>query len=332
MEPRIRERFNSRILGEAARRYGVYADQVHKLASAESFIYEFVRNHQPFILRIAHSLRRNVDLIRGEVDWINYLDRGGASVSKAVLSVNESLVEPIDDGEGGSFLATAFVKAPGRAPSEDDESPEYFERYGREIGRMHRLTKAYEPANEAWRRPHWDDNVMQDMISFLPPSERVAQRKLEEMIAKLRLLPRKRDAYGLVHQDAHRANYFIDDCGTFTFFDFDDCAYTWFANDVAIVLFYGVTGKEDVSAFAHLFLSHFLRGYACENRFDEQWFAQMPHFLKLRELELYAVIHRSFDVNHLTHPWVARFMERRKERIEKDVPYIDFDFATLHWQ
>jgi len=51
--------------------------------------------------------------------------------------------------------------------------------------------------------------------------------------------------------------------------------------------------------------------------------------LKLREIDLYAVIHRSFDVDNIDHPWVEMFMKDRKGRIENDVPFIEFDFETL---
>jgi len=55
----------------------------------------------------------------------------------------------------------------------------------------------------------------------------------------------------------------------------------------------------------------------------------VPWFLKLREIDLYAVIHRSFDVDHLTDSWVSRFMEGRRDRIEQGVPYVEYDFPRL---
>ena len=331
MEPRIRNCFNQHILAETAARYGVSVAAMRPLESAESFIFEFERENQPFILRLGHSLRRTIHLIQGEVDWINFLARGGADVSPAVLSQQDKLVEPIADGDGEYFLATAFVKAAGRPPQDDDETPTFIERYGQAIGRMHRLTQDYEPADAAWRRPHWDDPIMQDLDGFLPPSEARAQQKLLAQIEHLRQLPRERESYGLVHQDAHGGNFFVDETGALTFFDFDDCCYTWFVADIAIVLFYAAIGKDDAAAYTSHFLPHFLRGYQRENRFPVAWFAQMPHFLKLRELELYALIHRSHDVNNLTHWWDIRYMTGRKERIEQDVPFIDFDFAGLRW-
>ena len=331
MEIRIRERFTPQILAEAAARYGVSPNDLQALDGAESFIFEFRRADQPLILRISHSLRRTPNLIRGEVDWINYLARGGAAVAPAVLSVNEELVELIDDGAGGHYLATAFLKALGGPPPWAELTPGFIEHYGQVIGHMHRLTQTYVPPDPAWQRPQWDDEAMTDAIAFLPESEAYARQQLSDLITQLQQLPRVHDTYGLVHQDAHLGNCFVDARGELTFFDFDDCCYTWFANDIAIVLFYIVNGREDPAAYTRYFLPHFLRGYGRENRFDIKWFTHIPDFLKLRELDLYAVIHRSFDVMNLEDRWVARYMDGRKARIEADVPYVDFDFAGLRW-
>jgi Ser/Thr protein kinase RdoA (MazF antagonist) len=73
----------------------------------------------------------------------------------------------------------------------------------------------------------------------------------------------------------------------------------------------------------------FLEGYRRENPIDPFWFNQIPYFLKLREIDLYGVIHRSFDVENINDPWVSNFMNGRKERIEKNIPYVDFDFSLL---
>ena len=47
------------------------------------------------------------------------------------------------------------------------------------------------------------------------------------------------------------------------------------------------------------------------------------------EIDLYALIHRSFDVENLDDPWCARYMDGRKEKIENEVPYIEFDWDSL---
>ncbi len=76
-------------------------------------------------------------------------------------------------------------------------------------------------------------------------------------------------------------------------------------------------------------MTHFLSDYRAENQLGEGWLKEIPSFLILREIDLYAVIHRSFDVDNIDHPWVAMYMNNRKTRIENDVPFLNIDFSSL---
>jgi len=332
MEKEIKERYNKRIFQEARSRYGIEPDKIRLLDGFESFIYEFEREDGSYILRISHSHRRTPDLIRGEIDWINYLKEGGVGVAKAVPSSNGIWVEVIDDQQGRQFLVTAFVKAKGSPPWKVDfwETDESFERYGRLLGRIHALSKDYIPAKKAWRRLDWDHPINLNLKSWLPPSESNILEQSRELIGYLRSLPKDRESYGLIHQDAHGANLFVDGDGTITLFDFDDCVYGWYVYDLAMVLFYAVTNREDADEFGPRFWRPFMRGYQQENKLEQGWMAEIPHFLKLREIDLYAVIHRSHDVNNLVEvdPWGASFMNDRKEKIESGLPYVNFDVST----
>jgi Ser/Thr protein kinase RdoA (MazF antagonist) len=329
MQSQIRERYDDSILHEAMRRYGIADGTIQLLGAVENFIYEFEREGQGYILRIAHSLRRDLALIQGEVDWINYLAGAGISVARAVDSQRGRLVEALDDRQGGQFLATAFVRARGQSPWDLGWTPALYERYGHLLASMHALAEDYEPADPAWRRPDWDGPTMDFVETFLPASEALAREKHRQLRAYLHTLPKDRAVYGLIHQDVHGGNFFVDEQGTITVFDFDDCVYSWYANDVAIALFYRVMDAEDWPAFTHEFMTHFLAGYRQVRPFDRRWLKQIPAFLKLREIDLYAVTHRDFDVSDVDDWWSKRFMHERKYKIEHDVPLVDFDFESL---
>src|SRR3954447_17089953 len=133
MDGQISARYNDSILEEAMRRYGIAKDQIKPLDAFESFIYEFERGGIDYILRIGHTFRKSEAMIRGEVDWINYLAAGGVSAAKAILSETGQLVETVDDGQGGQFLVTAFEHAPGQPPCEL-WTPTLYETYGRLLG------------------------------------------------------------------------------------------------------------------------------------------------------------------------------------------------------
>jgi amicoumacin kinase len=334
MDQQIKDRYNDTILQEAMRRYGIANDKIKPLDAFESFIYEFERSTENYILRINHSLRKSEALIQGEVDWINYLTAGGVSAARAIRSETGKLVEAIDDGQGGQFLVTAFVKAQGQRPWEAGWTPTRYETYGNLLGRMHALAETYESTGLARKRPEWDDESMKFVESYLPASEIIAKQKYYTLLEHIYTLPKDSTTYGLIHQDAHQNNFFMDEDGQITLFDFDECAYSWFINDVAIVLFYISMDAEELgfptaAAFTQEFMTLFLRGYGQAYALDPKWLKEIPNFLKLRELELYAVVYRDFDVNNIDDVWIANFMQDRKTRIEQDIPFIDFDFETL---
>jgi Ser/Thr protein kinase RdoA (MazF antagonist) len=352
MDAQIIARYNDSILHKAMRRYGIASHQIKLLDSFESFIYEYERGGEGFILRVGHSFRKSEALIQGEVDWINHLARGGVSVARAVPSLSGELVETIDDQQGGQFFATAFVKAKGKQPWLAGWTPSRYENYGRLLGQMHALAVGYQPV-PGWRRPEWDESSLQFIEAYLPTSEVLAHRNYLRVMEQIHALPKDDASYGLVHLDAHQNNFFMDADGAITLFDFDDCSYSWFINDIAIVLFYisldaGELGFPDSASFTHEFLIHFLRGYRQAHALSPAWLKEMPLFLKLRELELYAVVHRDFeingvehwsmenfqripgfDVNNDGHMWIAGFMHNRKTLIDQDLPFIDYDFASL---
>jgi len=329
LETKIKQRYSPAILETIALSYGIDSAGLELLDGFESYLYAFEDDGKGYILRVSHSLRRSEALIRGEADWINYLAAGGVKAARVVPARSGQLVVPVADGHGGAFLATVFDHAPGKPAWEAGWSYPLYQTLGQTIGRMHRLTKVYSPTDPEALRPQWDDPIMLMDADWLPDGEWRAREKYAGIVDWCRTLPRGQEEYGLIHFDAHAGNYFVDPEGQIHLFDFDDCHYSWFSNDIAIVLFYMVMGAEDRAAFTVNFLRQFIAGYQRENSFKPDWLAQIPMFLKMRVIDLYGVIHRSFDVNNLEHDWDRRYMDHRKEKIEREVPYIDLDFEEL---
>ncbi len=328
MDPKIASRFNEEILKTAMRHYNIAAENITALDGFESFIYRFERPDGRFILRIGHSERRSPELIHGEVDWINFLAEHGASVAHAILSENGNLVEAIPDGYDAEFLCTAFAHAPGGPISRAQTNNSVYRNYGRLLGRMHALAKTYLVSNPAWKRYDWDSPENNTAEKQIPASDTSILEKYRATLNHLRKLPRNTDGFGMIHQDAHPGNFFVDEQLNLTLFDFDDCVYGHFIYDIAMVLFYTSNGEADPAAYTARFMPVFLEGYREENRLDPSWLAELPHFMKLREIDLFAAIRFSFGENP-DDPWCARYLSGRRERIENDVPYIDFDWDSL---
>lgn len=331
MEQAIREQYNDNVFHELISKYGIDPSQVRPLGGFESFVYEFEREQKEYILRISHTgLRRTKEQVYAEVDFINYLADHGVPVARAVPSPQGNLLEAAQS-ENPLFVAVSFEKAKGGPPKRHHWIPSFFESYGQIMGRIHRVTKDYRPSNPLHRRPEGQEDLIGFAEKFLPSSETKIIEKWNQSVAYLETLTKGRDEYGLIHQDMHGGNFFVDDKEGITFFDFDDSQYFWFAHDIAMALFYVVphhcSAKEDVEK-AQEFLKHFLIGYRQENDLQGHWIKEIPTFLKLREMDLYIAIHRSMDLNNLDS-WCASFMRQRREKIINDVPYIDMDFSDF---
>lgn len=329
MDPQIAARFNDRILALALQRYDIPADKIQLLDGFESFIYEFNRPEGYFILRIGHTNRRSINHIRGEVDWINTLADGGVTVARAVFSPAGHLVEAIPDEQGGEFLCTAFIKAPGTVAGKEQINDRLFLNYGRLVGRMHAIARTYTPSNPAWKRYAWDSPENNTPDRQLPLGERTIRQKYQGLISYLRRLPRDPEGYGMIHQDAHLGNLFMDDDYNLTLFDFDDCVFGHFIYDLAMVLFYiSEWGGSDPAGFTGEFMPVFLEGYRRHNRLDPAWLKEIPNFLKFREIDLFsAILHTMGEKPE--HPWCAKYMDGRREKIENGIPYLQFEWDSL---
>ena len=194
---------------------------------------------------------------------------------------------------------------------------------------MHALAKDYTPSNPAWKRYAWDSAETTPPTGNSPQRKRPSVKNTRRLFDHLRALPCNLDGYGMIHQDAHTGNLFVDEDYTMTLFDFDDCVYGHFIYDIAMVLFYiaglGWGRYPRLHRSLHAGLPP---GYREHNRLDPLWLQEIPHFLKLREIDLFAAI--LFTMGEAPEDaWCARYMKGRREKIEKDVPFIKFDWESL---
>jgi Ser/Thr protein kinase RdoA (MazF antagonist) len=130
--------------------------------------------------------------------------------------------------------------------------------------------------------------------------------------------------------DAHPGNVFVTDDCELTLFDFDDASYGHFVYDIAMVLFYVSLWDKDATSFTARFMPPFLQAYREENRLDPRWLRELPVFLKLREIDLFWLIHLGFpDGSWENDDWCCGYMDGRRERIEAGTPFISYDWRSL---
>jgi amicoumacin kinase len=277
------------------------------------------------IFRISPSSRRKELDIINELAFIKGLWENGVPVSLPVKSVSGKLVEPVGDHH---FLVV-FEKAKGTAidvTKRDVWNRELYYYWGNLMGKMHKAGK-----NIKINRPRWTVNHP-DLFNLLPKisSEPIAVN-YKQLLNQLVMFPLTPDLFGLIHNDFHQGNIFVNE-GMLTVFDFDDSAYHWFAYDLATSFYHAYwqasSFTPDDIHFSKEFWEHFLRGYQQEHSLSKELIQQIPIFLKIREIFLYTLFLEKWDMDNLQN-WQKYTLTNLKKNIESGKPYSDVNFTEM---
>jgi Ser/Thr protein kinase RdoA (MazF antagonist) len=287
------------------------------LDDVTNMVYEFKSLRERRILRLTHSSHHTEDEIIAELDWINFLIQQGVPASAPLLSRNNRQTEcyPV---QNSYFVATAFKYAPGHFidwSSPQDWNPTLIQTFGQIVGRMHRVTKHYNPQNLKQKRSHWyEDDTIKNAADYLPADQRQAAIDLEELMEQFNRIPPTTNDYGLVHGDLNPTNFHVNE-RQLILFDFDDCAYNWFINDIAIAIplhSESFTHKDWETKITEFF-QWFMRGYSEENQIDEEWLEYLPMSLRLQNIIDLIALHQSNIPNSRYHSFYDLVLKTYQE-------------------
>ncbi|HSM26060.1 MAG TPA: phosphotransferase, partial [Anaerolineaceae bacterium] len=211
--------------------------KIELLDDVSNYVYQFQREDGWKILRITHSTHRTENQILAELDWINYLFDREVPIALPRRSKNQQFTEtfPMKDSY---FTAAVFDFAPGQFVEEANPAvwnTDLFYQLGTIMGRMHQMSKVYDPAHLTEKRPSWqEDDLIKNAWHILPAELQSAADEMTAILQQFDQFPATKDNYGLIHSDVNPTNFHVLD-GKITLFDFDDCAYNWFINDLAVV-------------------------------------------------------------------------------------------------
>ncbi|OME13780.1 phosphotransferase enzyme family protein [Paenibacillus odorifer] len=321
MNPTIEALFTDEIAVESAKRYGLMPEELILLGKNQNFTYGSNNEAGNFIIRIIHETHRTLELIQGELEWIQYLAINGVPVSCPLKSNNGVFIEKMN-----GFFVVAFQKCLGTLWSDEISQNEEFNKLGEIAGRMHALAKKYIPSLAEIRRYDWQKNsYLQEFPAHIPSSQSLVIAHFESLMQRVYKLSRDRDNFGLIHGDFCFGNYTVQPNGRITVFDFDECQYGWFTQDISVNLFYGIavpSPNEEVPTFVKRYLTSFLEGYKRENTFDIRLLKDLPLFLDLRQAILYSALYRNGNIEALDG-WSKEFLKRARYNMENNIPLIE---------
>ena len=249
-----------------------------------------------YILRISGLGDRTEEDYLAETEFVHWLAQNGAPVADVIPSANGRLVECLeDDGEKKYVSLFAYAKGMllcdnGYRYREGAPLEEYFFNTGKALGKIHRLSKLYQPAH---RRPDYFDKYNTAYMDRLIPAEYGELKKaIADRLDRFRALPRDGEAYGLVHFDFSDGNYHIDmNTGELTVFDFDNCMYCWYMFDLANLWTHGVGWfRQEPDAGKRMqgmawYFNTVLEGYRSETDVPETLLEQLPLFIDMVLIE-----------------------------------------------
>lgn len=318
MEQAVELLYHKDILKEFLARYHLNSE--HKLlGDFENYVYEVMREDQSFILRVTHSSHRSEEEIIGELEWVTFLQHNGANVPTVYHSSNGNWIEKQVAEDKSVFYACLFSKVKGEAVRSSGElfQDKLFTSWGRETGKIHRITNRYHPTKGI--RKHWHEDDLFRMELYVPEEPLVIERA-KEIMNQLKELPQ--EDYGLIHNDVHNGNFFYDG-EEIHIFDFDDACYFWHVSDIAIPLYYACTSlfpnetkQEEKERFANEFITSFMEGYIEVISPPEDWMELLPLFLKVRDITLYAALKKKIAPEDRNEK-ILRWMDQIKHRIEQ---------------
>ena len=302
----------------------------------QNLVFFYRRDAADHVLRVSFRDDRPPDQILAELDFIRYLHGNGVRVSPPVESVEGRYMEVVSS-DAHHFAVVSFERAPGhRLPDKgyryrDGVSvDEYYVNWGKLLGQMHRLARAYTPSPTR-RRPQLLDVLANHYIPhYLPPSYDKVGERFQQLLAEVSAFPDDKDAYGLIHADFSDGNFCVDYAtGDITVFDFDDSAYCWFMFDLADAWRSGVgwtmaeadPGKR--RDFMDRYFSTLLSGYTREHALSERWLKRLPTFLKLVEMEALLSELRDTAMNGYDEEYDGALAYQQK-CIEDDIPFLGF--------
>lgn len=330
---------NKLILNQAELLYNAKAICENTLGNSANLIFEVEIEKTPFILRASEYSEKKKSHIEFELNWVNYLAAmiekypGEGHIVKPVKSVNHNLYEVIK-ADDKRYILCLFEKARGKVVDNNDSSEyneDLFFKLGVLMGKMHRVTSEYD-GNIAKPEFEWFNNTFfsEEYNVILDEEVQPFERKY---ITELHTLPKSKDCYGIIHDDVHIHNFFVDtDNGHIKLFDYDDCHFSWYACDIATALLLmvqcsGAESEESRTEFAETCLLSYLKGYIQENAITEYWIFKIDLFMRYRMTCIYKFVQNNWR-NEPVHPHQG-YLDWHKHRIVNDLPYVFIDYKKI---
>ncbi len=268
-----------------------------------------------FFLRFASAEEKSKESILAELDFLRFLRNSGYPAVDTILSKAGNELEEVNT-PWGTYYAVAFVKAPGKQISEMPLTDEIIFGLGKSLGKLHKLSSEYKPANN--KRNDWKEKIewMEDVLSNFP-DEIAAKSEIYMLKDYFSNLPVTKENFGLIHYDFEPDNVFYDEVTkTYNPIDFDDAMYHWYALDIQ-------TSTDEITEDMQeeqieSSINQFIKGYRCEYDISHDMLKLLPVFRRYANLYGYVRLILSIREKWNNEPeWMVNLRIRLEDLLNR---------------
>ncbi|RWZ54526.1 protein kinase [Halobacillus fulvus] len=301
----IRERLNK-----------VYPVNITKVESVTNEIFRCTAEEGTYFARISNHKSFNAQL--EEVRYTDFLYQEGLGVSPTIPSINGNVVERITL-EHNEILTVLYKSAPGAHLPRNEWNEDVLKELGRQIGKLHRLSKKFEEQQTIRYINDWQDNDEYDFLTYIPKEESGIRERASEVLSSIKAIPKNDSNYGLLHGDLWLENILVDKGLDLTMVDFQDCEKNFYIFDLAVPIYsaveYSFVGGGNIIEYGKRITKAIIEGYQEEHVLSSDMLEKLPLFIKLKEIFEYNLMHMFWDIENLTEEQM-RIMNHFRMRIE----------------
>ncbi|MBA4495588.1 phosphotransferase enzyme family protein [Paenactinomyces guangxiensis] len=285
------------LVKEACRKFQGTESSLKWIGGFYENVYEYERDGETCVLKLIPIATKDRNLVYSELQWVNYLRTQGINIPKPVLSTRGQMVEMIRDLPVPCCIIS-FKKAPGKFVDEQNPSewnPILFRKWGQVMGKMHAQSRNFHRRQSVPPFEEWNEGeIYHRDLSF---AEEAILDRWSDSLEHIKTFSRSNRSYGLIHNDLHQRNFFINGNGELILFDFNDVKYHWFTYDIAIAVYHALkpVPSGEKRGFKEQFLEAFMSGYLHEHQLEKNWKEQVDFFLEFRLLFSYLYLMTYLD-------------------------------------
>lgn len=304
---------------------GIYPIDFIKVEAVTNEMFRCTANQGEYFARITNY--KGYDEQLEEVTYTNYLYKEGLGVSPTIVSINGKVVEKITFNNN-EVLTVLYKSALGKHLSKNQWNAKVLKELGRQIGKLHRISRTFEEINPTRYINDWYQNEEYAFLKYIPEEESTIRDVAQEILTKIKNIPKDNSNYGLLHGDLWLENILVDRNLKLSMVDFQDCEKNFYIFDLAVPIYsaieYSFVGGGNIIEYGRGIAKAIIEGYQEENDLPKDMLDKLPLFIKLKEVFEYSLMHMYWNKERLTEEQI-RIMNHFRMRIEKNHSFLDTD-------